>query len=320
MRRLTVFLPSLLVLALVFALALQATGPVVAQEPSDTNVTVVEISLGEDGERVSDLERERVETAILRRLSGVSGYNGTIERSDGGLVLRLRPAAPPRVIDRLLQRGNFSFVARTPNATGVEVLSNEDVDRVGASRVQSGTPFVPIQLTDSGVREFSATLQQLNVTDNPSACDSTNRTGYCLIVQLDGSALNAAGVTPPLAAAIESGEFNQTGSFFLTTPERSQVDRLRLALATEPLPVSATASSVRNVSSTEPTATTTTTATATATITATETAATTATAGSNDTRTTGSSGASGPGFTPAAVVTALLALALGPFARQRARN
>lgn len=312
MRRLTLSLLSLLGLALVFAFALQATAPVAAQESSDTNVTVVEISLGEDGAPVSDQEREQVEDAISRRLSGVSGYNGTIASSDDGLVLRLRPAAPPRVIDRLLQRGNFSFVARTPNATGVEVLSNEDVERVGATSVQSGTPFVPIQLTDSGVGEFSATLQQLNVTANPSACDSTNRTGYCLIVQLDGATLNAAGVTPPLAAAIESGEFNQTRSFFLTAPERSQVDRLRLALATEPLPVSTTATSVRNVSLTEQTAT------ATATVTPTETAATTVSAGSNETSTTGSSGASGPGFTPVAVVTALFALAL--FAGQRARN
>jgi hypothetical protein len=312
MRRLTVSLLSFLALTLVFGVALQATAPVAAQESNETNATVVEISLGENGDPVSATDREQVRTAISRRLDGVSGYNGTVDSSEDGLVLRLRPATPPRVIDRLLQRGAFSLLVRTPNASSVEVLSNEDVDRAGDTRVQGGTALVPIQLTDSGAGEFSGTLQQLNVTDNPSACDGTDRTGYCLIVRLDGSVVNAAGVTPKLAAAVDSGEFNRTRSLFLTASERSQVDRLRLALPTEPLSVPATVGSVRNVSSTE------TTTTATATVTAAETATTTASAGSNDSSTTGASGASGPGFTPGTVVVALLALRV--VVRQRARN
>jgi len=307
-------LAFLLALALVSPVALPAVGPVAGQESSDANATVVEITLGEDGEPVSDRERQQVGATISRRLSGVSGYNGTIESSGEGLVLQLRPAAPPRVVDRLLQRGNFSFVARTPAVNGVEVLSNDDVDRVGAARMQGGTPFVPIQLTDRGAEEFSATVRRLNVTANPGACDGTNQTGYCLIVQLDGTALNTAGVTPRLADAIENDQFNRSKSFFLTTSERSEVERLRVALATEPLPVPATASSVRNTSSADANSTT----TATPTETETETTTATVTAGPTDTPTTDPSGASGPGFTPTAVVVALLVIGL--FARQRVHN
>jgi hypothetical protein len=254
-----------------------------------TNTTVIDVAVPQE-----DLNRTgRVLTA---RVARTPWMNGTVEPIAGGVRVRLTPAAQPSVVDQLTQPGNVTVQAQAPDAGRTLLFDNRGVDRVGSLQSQSGVSYVPVTLTAAGAGRFSAVLSRLNVTANPASCDVANGTGYCLFVTLDGETVSTAGVTGPLAAAVEDGSFNESRSFSLTAGSFDSLTDLRVALAGPALPESASVAAVRNVS------------TGTAPPPATDpepTATPTATATPDPTTTTGGGT---PGFAPATLLAAVLAL------------
>lgn len=250
--------PVLALLAVAAALALAAgAAPAGAQTatPAETPAngsgtgdgavgTLIEVSFADS---LTDAERQRAAGAVQARLDGSPGYNGTVRPTDEGLLVQVRPTAPPAVVDLLLQRGNVTVTATTPEQSGVTLFTNADVAGTGGLRQGTGAVVLPVYLTPEGAGEMSARLVRLNVTSNPEGCDQANRTGYCLLVDLDGEVLNTAGITPRFAAAVEDGTFNESRGFAVATETLNPAVRLQVALAAGPLPAEATASSVENV-------------------------------------------------------------------------
>ncbi len=313
-----------LVLAAALALALSAVAaPAGAQTatPTDTPTngsstgngtvgTLIEVSFAD---ALTDAERQRAAGVIEARLAGSPGYNGTVRTTDDGLLVQVRPTAPPAVVDLLLQRGNVAVTARTPEVSGVTLFTNADVRGTGSLRPGSGAVVLPVYLTPGGAQNMSATLVRLNHTANPGRCDRGNRTGYCLLVRLDGSVVNTAGLTPRFAEVVEAGNFTGERGFAVATETLDPAVRLQVALAADPLPANATATSVENVTALDdPDGTTTPTADPPTTESDAPPTATPADGSSSnsgpaagDTTTGGGT----PGFTPAALVLATLALA-----------
>lgn len=316
-----------LVLAATLALALSAVAaPAGAQPatpteaPTDTPAdgggngtvgTVIEVSFADS---LTDAERQRATGVIQARLAGSPGYNGTVRTTEEGLLLQVRPTAPPAVVDLLLQRGNVTVTARTPEVTGVTLFTNADVRGTGSLRPGSGAVVLPVYLTPGGAQDMSATLVRLNHTANPGRCDRANRTGYCLLVRLDGSVVNTAGITPRFAEVVAAGNFTGERGFAVATETLNPAVRLQVALAAGPLPAEATATSVENVTAFDDPGGT---ATPTADPPTTEsggvpTATPTDGSPEDDSSADGTpttAGDGSPGFTPGALVLAILALA-----------
>lgn len=297
---------ALALLAAVALLALAAgAAPAGAQTATPTDdadnatvETVVEVSFDHP---LSAAERRQAADTLAARLNGSAGFEGSARATEEGVTVRLRPAASPPVVDLLLQRGNVTVTAHSPNATGT-LFSNAGVARVGEIRRGLQASSLPVYLTPEAADTLSTTLQRLGHTANPGSCDVANRTGYCLSVRLDGSVVSTAGITAGFADAIESGNFTGTRGFALSATSLDTVTRLQVALAARPLPANATAASVENVTvdSGTPTGSTPTDASPTDT----ETVGTPTPGGSPTTTGTGS-----PGFTLPAAVLSLLVLA-----------
>lgn len=260
--------------------------------------TVVEVSFERP---VTAAERQQAADTLAARLNGSAGFDGTVRPAGDGVVVRLRPAASPAVVDLLLRRGNVTVTAHSPNASGVELFSNADVAQVGEIRRGLQAASLPVFLTPEAAGTLSTTLQRLGHTANPGSCDVENRTGYCLSVRLDGSVVSTAGITPGFADAIESGNFTGARGFALSASSLDTVTRLQVALAGQPLPANATATSVENVTldpgtPTDPTPT--------------DTSPTdTATPGTSTPDRSTTTGGGSPGFTLLATVLALALLA-----------
>lgn len=318
--------PALALLAVAAALALAAgAAPAGAQTatPADTPTngsgtddgavgTVFEVSFADS---LTDAERERAAGVIEARLAGSPGYNGTVRTTDDGLLVQVRPTAPPAVVDLLLQRGNVTVTASTPEGSGATLFTNADVRGTGGLRQGSGVVVLPVYLTPEGATGMSETLVRLNHTSNPGSCDQANRTGYCLLVQLDGSVANAAGLTPRFADVVEAGNFTGDRGFAVATETPAPAVRLQVALAAGPLPAEATVASVENVTAFDESGTATdgpspaTPGEDSPTATPADSPSTGAPTDGADTETPVTTGDGSPGFTPAALALAVLALA-----------
>lgn len=264
-QRLARSLP-LVALAVVVALALSAAvvGPVGAQTATPapttdappenaTNGTVIEVSFTDSP---ADGERRRTAGVIQARLNGSPGYNGSVRATEDGLVVAVQPTAPPAVVDLLLQGGNVTVTATTPGGSGATLFDNSDVRRAGGLRSGAGAVVLPVYLTPDGAEDMSATLLRLNHTDNPERCDQGTRAGYCLVVRLDGSVVNTAGITPRFAEVVAAGNFTGSRGFAVATERVDPAVRLQVALAAGRLPAEVTATSVENVTALDESTTT----------------------------------------------------------------
>jgi len=160
---------------------------------------------------------------------------------------------------------------------------------------------------------MSETLVRLNHTTNPGSCDQANRTGHCLLVRLDGSVVNVAGITPRFADVVAAGNFTGDRGFAVATGTLDPAVRLQVALAADPLPATATATRVENVTALEgtdgtPTADPVTTEPG-GSPTATPADGSPGGAESPPSDTPVTTGGGTPGFTPVALLLAVLALA-----------
>ena len=304
---------SVVVLAAVGALALSAAvvTPVGAQTATPTptapaengtNGTVIEASFAGSP---ADSERRRAAEVVEARLAGSPGYNGTVRTTDDGVLIEVRPAAPPAVVDLLVQGGNVTVTASTPEGSGAVLFDNSDVRRAGSLQAGSGAVVVPVYLTPDGAANMSATLVRLNHTANPERCEEGTRSGYCLVVRLDGSVVNTAGITPRFAEVVAAGNFTGSRGFAVATERVNPAVRLQVALAAGRLPAEVTATSVRNVTTFDQPA-----ATPGADPSTTQPGVSpTATPANDSSGGTSATGGGSPGFTPAVLVLAALVLA-----------
>jgi len=306
--------------ALVLALSTAVVAPAGAQTATPANDsgagddgavgTVIEVSFAD---ALSEDERVRAAGILEARLSGSPGYEGTVRTTADGLLVQVRPTAPPAVVDLLLQRGDVTVTARNPDVQGVELFDNAGVARTGELRRGTGAVILPVYLMPEAAGGMSETLVRLNHTTNPGSCDQANRTGHCLLVRLDGSVVNVAGITPRFADVVAAGNFTGDRGFAVATGTLDPAVRLQVALAADPLPATATATRVENVTALEgtdgtPTADPVTTEPG-GSPTATPADGSPGGAESPPSDTPVTTGGGTPGFTPVALLLAVLALA-----------
>lgn len=129
------------------------------------------------------------------------------------------------------QDASAEVVARYPTGNGsmVEetVIGPADVASVDAPQKPSRGPGwqVPMELTEAGAEEFSATLTDAGFTsDGVQSCPANgerNEDGYCLLTVVDGEVTNALAVSEGFAEIVESGEFAEDPRFVLSVVDEA---------------------------------------------------------------------------------------------------
>jgi hypothetical protein len=110
----------------------------------------------------------------------------------------------------------------TDGESEVDLLTVGGVAEVGAvGEARTSAYYVPITLTGSARSSFAETLGEVGAYENPEAHD--------IRTYVDGEVVFTATLSPGLAEAIESGEWE--GTFRLTTDEESTARTLHDALA-----------------------------------------------------------------------------------------
>lgn len=233
------------------ATALQKEGKDV--QASDIRTGVTQKTL-ETAERVLD---KKIKGA------GLSGGDAAITRSATGgeafIVVEVPNKQPQQVIDLVNERGTVLVVAHFPvekNGTktyrNVPMFTQSDFTSHPATRAPSGTPVVPITLTnEEAARNFSQSMQKFGFTkqNGVESCQyhiNRSDSGYCIYTVSNGKIVNgtitsgevvsAAAMGNGLAETIESGKFVDNPEFQIEAANMSEAQNLRLNMQAGALP------------------------------------------------------------------------------------
>ncbi|MFB6137573.1 MAG: preprotein translocase subunit SecD [Halobacteriaceae archaeon] len=109
----------------------------------------------------------------------------------------------------------------------------------------NGEPAVRLTLRQQAAENFSDALQKFGFVDRAietgqqGICYYQQRPddpGYCIMTELDGEVVHAAGLAPGLAQTIQSGAFVQNPRFHITAANMSQARELQISLQAGALP------------------------------------------------------------------------------------
>ena len=242
-----------LLLAGAFALALATAPAVGVQSTSDGNETVVGADTGADvSDRTVENTVSVLEARL--DAAGIDGHVTTPRADGTQYVAVVTDADRETVTALLRDRGRVAVVARFPveeNDSTVyreeTLLTNEDFEDVGTARAGRGTiqPQVPITLGESAARNYSQDLQAYGFTGEgvgrcPPDADRNpdTATGYCLYTVDDGEVLYAASMGRQLARSMRSGEFVANPAFVMTASNLSAAEQLSATLQSGAYPVS----------------------------------------------------------------------------------
>lgn len=114
------------------------------------------------------------------------------------------------------------------------VLTPDDVAEVGAVErdSQTGTPYVPVTLTETGTENFTEAMLAAGFGDGGNCryeSASGSGPGECLLTVVDGEVVYSAGVQAELGEEIRSGAFAEDPRLIMTTENESQAESLRAA-------------------------------------------------------------------------------------------
>ncbi|MFC6953575.1 hypothetical protein [Halorubellus litoreus] len=142
-----------------------------------------------------------------------------------------RPSGPAEAVASTAATApNASLVARYPaDGSMVErtVVSADAVARVGepTNDSRTGAWTVTLTLTDDGATDFTDALVETGFADHPRACpptDGRNDDGYCLLLVVDGDAVDSFSLAPGLAQDVRSGAFADDPRLRLLAENRSE--------------------------------------------------------------------------------------------------
>lgn len=239
---------------------------------------------------------QRTATILEGRLSATDGHNGTVVRNEQTRLFVRVTGDPDRAfLEQLVQRGDVTISARTPDGETTQLLTNEDIRQTRSVLDGENASVVPVRLTDAGATRFSQQLRQLNFTgEGVNACEgkpAPNATGYCLVTSLNGDIVATGGVNAELAEVVDFGTFTEKEWLGVVAGNATQARATRLGMLSIPIE---TETSLTGVDVELPTNETT----------------RTPTPSSGNGTTTTTSGSSGPGFTPVVAVLGVLGAVL----------
>jgi len=249
-------------------------------------------------EGVTSQTVQRTTTILEGRLATVQEHNGSVVRAERTRLFVRVTGDPSRAfLDRLVQRGGVTVSARLPSGETTQLLTNDDIRQTRDVLDGENASVVPVRLTEAGATRFSEQLRRLNFTgEGVSACEgkpAPNATGYCLVTSLNGEVVATGGVNQQLAEVIDFGTFTENEWLGIVAGNATEARATRLGMLSVPIETDVAIAGVGvdlPANETTPTPTPTT--------------------GDGSTTATTTPGSSGPGFTAAVAVLALLAAAL----------
>jgi preprotein translocase subunit SecD len=191
-------------------------------------------------------------------LSGGSVTQTQTAENEHYVIIEVPNENASAVRDLVSQRGVVRLVASFPaeNATNGStvreetVITKEDITSIGQPRTRSGRAEVPIVLSEQGAAAFASDMQEYGFTKSEAtttppgqpngqlACDYDNRPNetYCLLTVRDERVVYSASMSENLAQGMESGDFQKTGSFVITSTNMSEARQLQIDLQAGALP------------------------------------------------------------------------------------
>jgi preprotein translocase subunit SecD len=180
--------------------------------------------------------------------AGLSG--GTVQQiqtptGENFILIEVPDANRQRVVDLVNQRGNVRVDAYYPSDDGYEqttVLERDDFQSIGNAQ-QGGEgqlPNVPVVVREDVAPRFQEQMVQTGVAgQGGSRCSyaaSPNSTDACLLLIVDGQVVNSFGMSPGLAANMQSGDWAQDPRFILQTQNFSESRQVAINLRAGALP------------------------------------------------------------------------------------
>jgi preprotein translocase subunit SecD len=226
--------------------------------PEALGAALSEAGYGYEGVRdgVTDDTRTEMVDTVERKLSEAGLGGGSARIADTGEEFFIVVEAPDRDAGELRAllagRGVVQLDAYYPNESGAyvnrTVLTRDQIRRVGLvefqqspSAANEGNWVVPVTVTDARAPGFADDMVEAGY-DSGTTCrfegygSDANR-GRCLLTILDDEVVYSASVTPGLGESFrDGGGFLQEPQFFITAPDRSAAESLRLNLRAGALP------------------------------------------------------------------------------------
>jgi preprotein translocase subunit SecD len=228
-----------------FAAALQSGG---------VDVTAADVRDG-----VTQQTRETAVRVINRKinLGGLSGGQAQIVTTATGenfVLVEVPNENRSDVISLLDERGTVQLVATYPvqrnNTTVSErepVIGQDDIASIQPATTECGgaPACVPVTVSTSGnpspAERYAQTMRETGFTSEQGIQNCNYRSnpeepGYCLLTVTDGRVSYSASMGRDLARGMESGDFEKTGEFVITSNNLSEAQRLALDLRAGALP------------------------------------------------------------------------------------
>ena len=180
--------------------------------------------------------------------AGLSG--GTVQQiqtptGENFILVEVPDANRQRVVDLVNQRGSVRVDAYYPSDGGYEqttVLERDDFQSIGNAQ-QGGEgqlPNVPVVVREDVAPRFQQQMVQSGLAgQGGSRCSYTtspNSTDACLLLIVDGQVVNSFGMSPGLAANMQSGDWAQDPRFVLQTQNFSESRQVAINLRAGALP------------------------------------------------------------------------------------
>ena len=181
--------------------------------------------------------------------AGLSG--GTVQQiqtptGENFILVEVPDANRQRVVELVNQRGSVRVDAYYPTGNGTHeqttVLEQDDFQSIGNAQ-QGGEgqlPNVPVVVREDVAPEFQGQMVDTGVAgQGGSRCSyetSPNGTDPCLLLIVDGQVVNSFGMSPQLAASMQSGDWAQDPRFILQTQNFSGAREVAINLRAGALP------------------------------------------------------------------------------------
>ena len=205
---------------------------------------------GETRNGVTEQTRAQTVDILSNKINEAGLSGGTVQQiqtptGENFILIEVPDANRQRVVDLVNQRGTVRVDAYYPTEDGYDqttVLEQDDFQSIGNAQ-QGGEgqlPNVPVVVREDVAPDFQQRMVETGVAgQGGSRCSyqtSPNSTDSCLLLIVDGQVVNSFGMSPGLAASMQSGEWAQDPRFILQTQNFSESRQVAINLRAGALP------------------------------------------------------------------------------------
>jgi len=228
----------------------EVTADGVAPDGLGTGLDEAGYAYGETRDGVTEETRTQTVDILSDKINEAGLSGGTVQQIQtptGGnfILIEVPDANRQRVVELVNQRGNVRVDAYYPSDGSYDqttVLERDDFQSIGNAR-QGGEgqlPNVPVVVREDVAADFQGRMVETGVAgQGGSRCSyetNPNGTDACLLLIVDGQVVNSFGMSPSLAASMQSGEWADDPRFILQTQNFSGARDVAINLRAGALP------------------------------------------------------------------------------------